>query len=134
MELGSRKARTSYLMAARKGDPAVELDPLRHGLLTFTLLRGMGAIPDDQVPPEVQALSLPADADVNHDNNLTTGELKSFVEQALPKISAIFPTMIDARRRAALLPKASLANTNEDAQNLRVRQASEVSFPLVPIR
>ena len=134
MELGSRKARTSYLMAARKGDPAVELDPLRHGLLTFTLLRGMGAIPDEQIPEEIKALSLAPDADFNHDNNLTTGELKSFVEQALPQISAIFPSMVDARRRAVLLPKATRPAANQDDQNLRVQQASEASFPLMPIR
>ena len=134
MELGSRRARTSYLMAARKGDPALELDPLRHGLLTFTLLRGLGAIPGDQMPPEIESLKLPDDADFNHDNNLTTGELKAFVAQALPKISAIFPSMVDARARAVLLPKKQLLPAKESEQGLKVRDATEVSFPLVPIR
>ena len=43
VERGSRKARNSYLLAARRGEPANEVDALQHGLLTYTLLRGMGA-------------------------------------------------------------------------------------------
>ena len=44
MEIGSRRARTSYLMAARRGEPALEVEPLGHGLFTYTLLRGMREI------------------------------------------------------------------------------------------
>ena len=35
MEMGSRKARTSYLMATRRGEPGLEVEPLRHGLFTY---------------------------------------------------------------------------------------------------
>ncbi len=52
-EIESRRARTSYLMAARRGEAALEVEPLGHGLFTFTLLRGMGGIPRSQEPEEL---------------------------------------------------------------------------------
>ncbi|MBY0396831.1 MAG: caspase family protein, partial [Thermoleophilia bacterium] len=53
MEVRSRRARTSYLMAARRGEPALEYEGLQHGLFTYALLRGLGnAVDADREPPE----------------------------------------------------------------------------------
>src|SRR5207253_9978203 len=38
---GAHRARTSYILAARLGEPANEVQALEHGLLTYLLLRGM---------------------------------------------------------------------------------------------
>ena len=59
MESASRRARTSYLLAARRGEPAPEVIPLKHGLFTYALLRGMRPI-DLGGAREVTALDLPA--------------------------------------------------------------------------
>ncbi len=41
----SRRAKTAYVLAARRGEPANEVTELKRGLLTYVLLRGMGARP-----------------------------------------------------------------------------------------
>ena len=101
MEIGSRRARTSYLMAARRGEPALEVDPLRHGLFTYTLLRGMGAIDPANDPEEIARLKLSRNADFNGDGILFTSELDSYVKQNLPEIAKLFPGLV-ARREAQL--------------------------------
>jgi hypothetical protein len=131
MEIGSRKARTSYLMAARKGEPALEVDPLKHGVFTYSLLRGMRAITDTE-PKELARLKLPADADFDHDGTLTTGELDNYVKQTMPLIAAQFPTMVANRRDAENVGTATLPANRLD-QESRI-QAVMTSFPLVPIR
>ena len=134
MEIGSRRARTSYLLAARRGDPALEFDPLQHGLFTFTLLRGMGAIPNDECPDEVVKLDLPANADRNDDGVISTRELRGFVETAMPRIAEVFPTLV-AVNRAAVLPKGSPPVPAEDSkQFLQLQRATEISFPLIPLK
>ena len=134
MEIGSRRARTSYLLAARKGDPALEFDPLQHGLFTFTLLRGMGAITDDECPEEVVKLGLPTNADSNADGILSTRELRGFVEKAMPRISDLFPKLV-AVKRSAVLPKGEApAPADDSAQFLQLQRASESSFPLIPLK
>ena len=130
MEVGSRRARTSYLMAARRGEPALEVDPLGHGLLTYTLLRGMRAIDLQVEPEEIAHLSMPADADFNKDGILTTGELYDYVNQVLPKIAAQFPRIV-TRGRASVLEQKAVPEERLE-QGLRLRGAF-ISFPLFPI-
>ncbi len=43
LETGSRKPRSAYFLAARFGEPAGEDPVLKHGLLTYVLLWGLGA-------------------------------------------------------------------------------------------
>ena len=52
LETDTHRARTSYLLAARRGEPANESALLEHGLLTYVLLRGMEA-------PGLRPLPLP---------------------------------------------------------------------------
>jgi WD40 repeat protein len=130
MEIGSRRARTAYLMAARRGEPALEVDPLGHGLLTYTILRGMDAVDLRSQPEEIAQLGLPANADSNGDGTLTTGELSDYVTQFLPRITEQFPKVV-TRGRAAVLGKEPKPEKKLD-QRLRLRGTSN-SFPLVPL-
>lgn len=41
-ERDAHPARTSYILATRRGERAAEAEELEHGLLTYVLLRGMG--------------------------------------------------------------------------------------------
>ena len=130
MEISSRPARTSYLMAARRGEPAMEAAPLGHGLLTFTLLRGMGAIgARDNVPEEITRLNLPDNADFDHNGDLTTGELSRYVDTALPPITRVFPRMVVASR-AAGLTKDELANMEKNLDQKPRFQRTDISFRL----
>jgi hypothetical protein len=128
-EVESRKARTSYLMAARRGEAALEVEPLGHGLFTFTLLRGMGGIPKNQEPEELAELKLRSDADYNGDGTLTTLELDRFVKENMPRIAAMFPLMVANRRSGQPLQGAQGARKNPADQSLRL-QTTTLSFPL----
>jgi hypothetical protein len=127
-EIESRKARTSYLMAARRGEAALEVEPLGHGLFTFTLLRAMGGIPHEQEPEELSDLKLRNTADYDGDGILTTQELDRYVKESLPQIAAKFPLMVAKARAAQPLPGAK----NPADQALRL-QTTNVSFPLFRI-
>ena len=137
MEIGSRKARTSYLMAARRGEPALEIEPLGHGLFTYTLLRGMGEVAPSDEPKLVADLKLRRDADYDRDGIITTSELDAYVKEAMPPIAAVFPEMV-ARGAVKENSNSSVergkatttaARPNVD-QSLRL-QTSPVSFPLI---
>ena len=138
MELSSRRGRTSYLMAARRGEPAPEVAPLSHGLFTYTLLRGMRAVKPAGEPKEVAALALPRDADFNRDGIVSTSELDAYAKQVLPRISGVFPRMQQTTRNAIVARGAS-AGPNPKAQatpppdqSLRL-QGDKTSFPLIPL-
>ena len=115
MEIESRKARTSYLMAARRGEPALEVEPLGHGLFTYTLLRAMGGITQDQEPEELNELKLRGTADYDGDGTLTTHELDRYVKETLPQIAAKFPLMVAKARSAQPLPGARTPRTRRFA-------------------
>jgi hypothetical protein len=131
MEIGSRKARTSYLMAARRGEPALEVEPLGHGLFTYTLLRGMREIPPREEPPEITGLRLRPDADYDGDEVVTTAELDRYVKETLPPIAELFPTLVV--KRTAVSQKAGdppPPAADRFDQSLRL-QAAPTSIPLI---
>jgi WD40 repeat protein len=132
MEIGSRRARTSYLMAARRGEPALEVDPLHHGLFTYTLLRGMGAVDPEGEPEEVAKLNLRPNADFDGDGVLTTSELASYVKQFLPELARLFPELVT--RREAQLPERRQVSPLAKLEQRAQLQAVDVSFPLIPVR
>jgi WD40 repeat protein/uncharacterized caspase-like protein len=134
MEVTSRSVRTSYLMAARRGEPALEVEPLGHGLFTYTLLRGMGAVPLGQEPKEVLELNLPHNADFNRDGILSTSELDAYAKQVLPQLAAVFPQLVANRRAVEGNRGAPAAPAPEPKLDQEARiQSAEVSFPLVPL-
>jgi hypothetical protein len=133
MEVSSRRARTSYLMAARRGEPALEIEPLAHGLFTYTLLLGMGAISPQGEPAEIKTLNLPPNADFDHNGILSTSELDAYVKQALPEIAAVFPQVFAVKRAAAVTRAGRQAPTSEPLDQALRLQSAETSFPLVPL-
>ncbi len=139
MEIASRRARTSYLMAARRGEPALEVDPLGHGLFTYALLRGLNAIPLAKERPEVAKLKLPHDADFNKDGVVSTSELDAYAKLVLPQLSRIFPLIVAEDRNTRNAPgqrggqAAARAPAKEDLNQATRMQSIEASFPLVPI-
>jgi hypothetical protein len=133
MEIGSRKARTSYLMAARRGEPALQVEPLRHGLFTYTLLRGMGEIPPREEQPEILSLKLRPDADYNNDGVITIAELDAYTKETLPPIAELFPDLV-VRRAAKPAPRGQQPEaTKQLEQSLRL-QTAQMSFPLIRMR
>ena len=50
VDSGAHRARTAYLLAARRGEAAGESGVLEHGLLTYALLKGLVAAGLKQVP------------------------------------------------------------------------------------
>src|SRR4029077_6615521 len=114
-----------YLMAARRGEPALEVEGLRHGLFTYTLLRGMGAGDSDrtQEPPEVSALHPPDNADFDHDGIITTGELEQFARSTLPQIARLFPLLVTRNREqeAKARPDLPKIPPGELEQELRMQ-------------
>jgi WD40 repeat protein len=135
MDLSSRGVRTSYLMAARRGEPALEVEPLGHGLFTYTLLRGMGAIPLTGEPKLVSQLNLPGDGDYNKDGVLSTAELDAYAKDVLPRLTGVFPQLlanaraaVDARSKTPVAPRPK-----PEAEPAPRMQGAEVSFPLVPL-
>jgi hypothetical protein len=135
MEVNSRKARNSYLMAARRGEPALEVEGLRHGLFTYTLLRGMGGgINRADEPSMIADLALRDNADFNGDGIITTGELDDYAKSTLPMLAQRFPTLMtrsrdDEARQRPDLPAIREADLTQD---LRMQSVS-ASFPLVPL-
>ena len=105
-------------MAARRGEPALEVDPLGHGLFTYALLRGLGAIPARREPKEVTALGLPRDADFNKDGMISTGELDAYSKQVLPRLAGVFPQVVAGRRDALVAREGPVAT--EPKLNLQI--------------
>ena len=88
MARDARQTRTDYFLASRRGEPASESSALEHGLLTYVLLKGMGATDLKPAPADVQTIfaSHPT-ADADADGRITTGELKRYVAMTLPELS-----------------------------------------------
>ena len=137
MERTSRRGRTSYLLAARRGEAALEANLLQHGLFTYALLRGLQA--NDRLgeaEKRVGALGLPPNADFDRDREVSTDELDAYARLALPKLAGLFREPV-VRGGVVTAPPAAGANRGNPSvpapdQKLRL-QAAETSFPLVPL-
>ena len=127
MEISSRRVRTSYIMAAGPTEPALAAEALQHGLLTYALLRGMGAVPSVGEPQKLADLGLRADADFNQDGFLSTSELDAYAKQVLPKLASIFP-------EAMANVRGSVRELGTPSPGEKVDPAANASFNLVPIR
>jgi uncharacterized caspase-like protein len=133
MEIGSRKPRTSYLMAARRGEPALEIGPLGHGLFTYTLLRGMREVALEKEPKEITNLKLRPDADYNGDGIITSAELDTYVQRTLPPIAAIFPSFFVRGPEIGATAAAGHPATSEKVDQALQLQTARISFPLIQL-
>ncbi len=127
MEKGARKAKTSYLLAARRGEPAYEDADLRHGLLTYTLLRGLQAPKLEPLPRAVPDLDRLPSADLDGDGTITTQELRDYTDQTLPLLAQNYPRG-DTRGEGSV-PRGT-GPISARSRKLWLRSA-DVSFPLL---
>lgn len=125
----AHRARTAYLLAARRGEPAGEVAALAHGLMTYALLKGMGERNLESVPGLTVFDELPT-ADRNHDGVITTDELRWYTALTVPRLAASFPQVV--MRQGATTQQASFRPSANLAQDPRV-QASSASFPLIEL-
>ena len=139
MEVSSRRARTSYLMAARRGEPALEVEPLGTRPVHLCPPARHGGRPLAAEPKEVADLDLPSDADFNKDGIVSTSELDAYAKQVLPRLSGIFPRLAGGRREGVAAPRNAPAQPCAQRraaqpldQALRL-QGNETAFPLIPI-
>lgn len=123
---GSQRARTAYLLAARRGEPANEVAAVKHGLLTYVLLRGMGAAGLETVPG-LKVFEQQPDADLDHNGVITTQELRQFATRTLPLLASEFP---DVLPRTGAEPLKPLANLH---QSPRMQSTGDRAFPLVAL-
>ena len=133
MDRETRQTRTNYFFASRRGEAAGEAKVLNHGLLTYVMLRGMGA-PNLAAPPrEISEFSQYSSADVDKDGIVTTRELHAYVDRILPPLADNLA--VAARGVGVPLPPVAPAAPPAPAPRFadpRV-EASGPSFPLVAI-
>ena len=87
MDREARQSRTEYFLASRRGESALEAPQLEHGLLTYLLLRGMGASKLEKAPFDREIFGERKSADVDQNGLITTGALRRFVAQTLPELT-----------------------------------------------
>jgi WD40 repeat protein len=116
-------ARTSYILATRRGERAAEAEPLEHGLLTYVLLRGMGER-DLRPIRDLAIFEQYPTADLDHDGWVQTGELRQYVAMTIPVLARRFPGLVLRGGAAdqAARPDSALTQEFEGA-----------SFPLIEI-
>ncbi len=127
MDRETRQSRTSYFLASRRGEPAEEAPALRHGLLTYVLLRGLGD-PDLERPPvPVAVLENTPNADLDRDGTITTRELRRFVDRTLPDLTATLPSRLRSSRPTMPVPASRSPKAYDDPR----LSASGPSFPIL---
>jgi hypothetical protein len=107
-ERNAREARVSYILATRRGERAGENPELEHGLLTYTLLRGMGK-PGLRPIPDLDVFRRFPTADFNGDGWIETAELQRYARMAIPALAERFPGILRGVAQAA--PDSSDAET-----------------------
>jgi WD40 repeat protein/uncharacterized caspase-like protein len=127
---GAHRARTAYLLAARRGEPANEVAALEHGLLTYVLLKGMGDRELKQLPENITVFHDLPTADRDQNGIVSTDELGWYADQTLPLLAAHFPDTIVrtgiAGPRGTIHPKANLGQRP-------ILQGADRAFPLVAL-
>jgi WD40 repeat protein/uncharacterized caspase-like protein len=118
-------ARTSYILATRRGEreQAAESELLEHGLLTYTLLRGMGETGLRKLKPNLPIFTQYPTADLDRDGWVATGELRQYSEMIVPMLIERYPELVLRGPRESLdrNPRAALSQDSEASS----------SFPLI---
>jgi hypothetical protein len=123
-EWNARLARTSYILATRRGEREGETSALEHGLLTYALLRGMGK-PDLRRPdPDLEVFRKYPTADLDRNGWIETAELQQYARLAIPALAERFPGLLRGPSRPP--PDASEADAV-----LSPGFDKSASFPLV---
>jgi hypothetical protein len=125
LEKDTHRVRTSYLLAARRGEPANESALLEHGLLTYVLLRGMEAPGLRPLPIRIPEIEEGADADEDGDGFVTTRELRSYADRTMPLLAGRLP---DLARRSGVA-----AGSPSRPEPLRVQASEGAEFRLIEL-
>jgi hypothetical protein len=124
LDRDTHRARTSYLLAARRGEPANEAAVLEHGLLTYVLLRGMDAPGLRPLPVPLAPFDEMPNADRNRDGTVTSRELREYADRTLPILASRLPELAQRGGVAAAPPRP---------QALRLQTADSVGFRLITL-
>jgi hypothetical protein len=125
IEAEAHVTRTSYLLAARRGEPAPEPAVLQHGLLTYVLLRGMRAPGLRPLPVELPIFQDLPGADRDGDGVITTQELRDYTESVLPELAGKLPGLSRQVNPVGAAPRPV------PPQALHLQEANADSFRLV---
>jgi WD40 repeat protein len=127
LEKDTRRARTSYLLAARRGEAANESALLEHGLLTYVLLRGMQAPGLRPLPFRLAPFEEIPSADRDGDGFVTSLELRDYTDQTLPVLASRLPDLV---QRAGPIPPA----TTPAGAPLHLQGSEGSGFRLISLR
>ncbi|WP_165244001.1 WD40 repeat domain-containing protein [Paludisphaera soli] len=118
------RSRTSYILASRRGERAGEAERLKHGLLTYTLLRGLGERGMGPTP-DLPIFERRPTADLNQDGWVETDELRQYADAALPSLAKAFPELVLRGVPGAeeVRPAAAVSRDSEQ----------QGSFPLIEV-
>jgi hypothetical protein len=122
LEKDTHRTRTSYLLAARRGEPANESAMLEHGLLTYVLLRGMEAPGLHPLPMRLPPFEELPNADGDGDGIVTTRELRDYADRMLPLLASQLPD---------LAQRSGLVGSPTPPGPVRVQASEGVAFPLI---
>ncbi len=92
-EKDAYRARTSYILATRRGERSTEPPALEHGLLTYVLLHAMGA-PDLATSRELAIFQKHPTADFDGDGWIDTAELQQYARLTIPTLVKQFPVFL----------------------------------------
>jgi WD40 repeat protein len=126
LERDTRRARTSYLLAARRGEAANESALLEHGLLTYVLLRGMQAPGLRPLPIRLAPFDEIPSADRDGDGYVTSLELREYTDKTLPILASRLPDLV---QRAGPAPPVAPAG-----QALHLQGSEGSGFRLISLR
>ena len=105
-DAASHQARTSYILATRRGEREAEPRELEHGVLTYALLRGMGER-DLRQPAGLRIFEEHPTADLDRDGWIQADELRRYARLTVPVLAERFKSAIPRARLAAAWPNRS---------------------------
>ncbi len=132
LERETHRARTSYLLAARRGEAANESTVLEHGLLTYVLLRGMQAPGLRPLPIPLKLFEENPTADQDGDGYVTSLELREYADRTLPVLASHLPDLMQPRSGPTTTTPAPTQST--PAEPLRLQAAEAGGFRLISLR
>jgi hypothetical protein len=129
IDAGARHARTAYLCGTRRGELAKEDAALKHGLITYALLKGMGESALEPASGCTVFDEMP-NADCDHNRIVTTAELRQFLMATVPALATEGRLLVQrqAGDGPSALPRAA-ANRAEEPEI----QASSATFSLLEL-
>jgi WD40 repeat protein len=125
LERDTRRTRTSYLLAARRGEAANESAVLEHGLLTYVLLKGMKAPGLRPLPATLKPLDEMPSADGDGDGYVTSVELRDYADRALPLLASNLPDLMQRSGQTVVNPRT---------EPLRMQGSEGVGFRLISLQ